>query len=558
MRGAVLCTVARTNAIHPRLHTPDHVRVPHSGVVASLLAHLPCALHACVVRACVRAGTELYLPLAGLTAAAIAGVAECLPLPQSVLSAAFPELQGGAPAPLSPLSKCKVHTCNVSPILAKLPGITCLTLHGASLSAPSLHPSAFQLQQLLCLDLSYSHACAAELVLTRAMPQLRTLSLSHIRGDWPTLAADVARLTTLRVLSLAGAQLSLDARLALADALLQLPRLRSLNLSQWRLPSHMAKHLSHILPQMPCLEHLVMVSTYQDPVCIPGGNACPEEGPGCVLSLCKHLRDIDLSDISIESQRLIHMRDDPPTQLTALHLAQKQVLGAPPTIAGIMMAQALLPLRSLARLTVSGFAACTEAALMVAAAAPETLTHLDLSSPLNKLHSAAPDFAQLEVLRGLRVLRMSNVDWHAQGVPAVAIADALAAMRQLRELLITVPADAPSRVRWLQEALVGVATDLDILRLLGTLLAPPDATAAHSSLADTLVSIEVRRLTALRLLAITDEPTPGLTTAAGLAEGVRVVHHTETESTVDDVHGAIACWDVQNDDVMAMHERYAA
>ena len=436
MRGAVLCTVARTNAVHPRLQTPDHERVPHSGVVTSLLAHLPCALHASVVRACVRAGTEMYLPLAGLTAAAIASVAECLPLPQSVLSAAFPELQGGAPASLSPLSECKMHTCNVLPILAKLPGITRLTLHGASLSTPSLHSPQLQLQQLVCLDLSYSHACAAELILAHAMPQLRTLSLSRMQGEWPTLAADVARLTTLRVLSLASAQLSLDARLAVANILLQLTRLRSLNLSQWRLPSHVANHVSQILPQMPCLERLVMVSTYQD-ICVPGDNAGAEEGTHCDLSLCKHLQDLDVSDISVESRRLIHMRDDAPTQLTALHLAQKQVLGAPPTIPGIMMARALLPLRSLARLTVSGFAACTEAALMVAAAAPETLTHLELSSPLNKLHAAPPEFAQLGVLRGLRALRMSNVDWHAQGVPAAAVADALAAMRHLRELLIS-------------------------------------------------------------------------------------------------------------------------
>ena len=558
MRGAVLCANARTNAIHPRLHLPDHVRVPHSGVVASLLAHLPCALHACVVRACVRAGTELYLPLAGLTAAAIVGVAECLPLPQSVLSAAFPELQGGAPAPLPPLSERKMHTCDVLRILAQLPGITRLTLHGATLSAPSLHPSAFQLQQLLCLDLTYSSGRAAELVLACAMPQLRTLSLSHIQGEWPTLAADVARLTTLRVLSLAGAQLSLDARLTVADALLQLPRLRSLNVSQWRLPSHMAKHLSRVLPHLPTLEHLVMVGTYQDAVCVPGDNAGPEIGSQCLLGLCKHLRDLDVSDIAVESRRLIHMCDGQGTQLTALHLAQKQVLGAPPTIAGIMMAQVLLPLRSLARLTVSGFAACTEAALMVAAAAPETLTHLELCSPLNKLHAAPPDFAQLGVLCGLRALRMSNVDWHAQGVPAAAVADTLAAMPQLRELLITVPADALGRASWLQEALAGVATDLDILRLSGPLLGQPGAPAAHTTLADMLVSVGVRRLTALRLLAVSDEPTPGLTAAAGLAAGVRVVHHSETECAVDDVHGAIACWDVHDGDVMAMHERYAA
>ena len=560
MRHLVLCVVARPNALHPRLHSPGQIQVPDSGAVASLLISLPRALHVCVVRVCVRAGSELYLPLAGLTPAAITSVAQCLPIPHPVLSVALPELQGGAPPPSPPLDEPDEHMCDVSPILARLPGITRLSLHEARLPTLARASSTFQLQELLCLDLSYSSGRVAELFLARPMPQLRTLSLSHLQGEWATLAADVARLTTLRVLSLASARLSLDARVAVSDILLQLPRLRSLNLSQWRLPSHLAKRGSRLLPQMPSLEHLVMACTCSDALRLPRDNASPEEGtPYCNLSLCKPLRDLDVSGIPLEHVRLLQMREDAQTQLTALHMAQKQVLGGTPESAAYLMASILEQMSRLARLNLSGFVASSHAALMVAEAAPETLTHLELCSPLNKRDTAPPpEFAQLGKLRSLCGLRMSNVDWHAQGVPAAEVAGVLAAMPQLRELLITVPAEAPSRASWLKTALAGVAADLDILRLSGPLLGQPGGAAAHSTLADMLVSIGVRRLTALRLLAVSDEPAPGLTAVARLAEGVRVVHHSETESTADDVHGAIACWDVHNDDVMAMHERYAA
>ena len=651
VRSAVLRGAARTSALHPRLYTPDHVRVPDSGAVSSLLAHLPPALHACVVRACVRTGTELYLPLAGLTAAAIASVAQCLPLRQIVLSAAFPELQGGAPPP--PRNMRSERAYDMSPIIARLPGITRLTLHGAGLPAQASPSSTFQLRQLLCLDLSYSSGRAAELVLALPMPHLRTLSLSHLQGEWPTLAADVARLTSLRVLSLASARLSLDTRVAVADILPQLSRLRSLNLSHWRLPCHIAQRMSQFWPQLPSLEHLVMVSIYQDPVRSPQVNESAEAGaPLCNLYLCKRLRDLDVSGIPLETQRLFPIRNNPPAQLTAMHLAQKQVLGAPPMVAALLKAEVVEQISSLARLNVSGFAACTEAALIIAGAASETLTHLELSSPLNKLHAAPPDFAQLGVLCGLRALRMNSVDWHAQGVPAAAVADTLAAMPQLRELLITVPADALRRASWLQEALAGVAADLEILRLSGPLLAQPGAPPAHAHtsvqglavcalgnavqdteahgtaagyategsahssddmqhsasvgpgsgtsssliwaaasggsggdelaagaavsptagvdsvreqpppahnpLAGTLISVGVPCFAALRLLAISDKPSQGLATAAGLASRVRIVHHSAIESTVQDVHGAVPCWDERTDDVMAMHARYAA
>ena len=215
------------------------------------------------------------------------------------------------------------------------------------------------------------------------MPHLRSLSLSHAQGDWPTAADDIARLTSLRVLSLASARLSLDARSAIVDSLQQLPHLRSLNLSQWRLPSHVVVRVFQTLPHMSAIEHLVLVGMMQDAVRQPDDGAGSEEGPHRVFSACKQLRSLDLSSNPIESRRLMHA--SLVTQLTALHMAQNHVLGAPPTLAVLVLLPALQQDRDLVRLTIGGFAACTEAALMVAGAAPATLTYLELSSPLNKL-----------------------------------------------------------------------------------------------------------------------------------------------------------------------------
>ena len=225
---------------------------------------------------------------------------------------------------------------------------------------------------------------------------------------------------------------------------------------------------------------------------------------------------------------------------------------------------------------------------------------------------------------------MSNVDWHAQGVPAAAVSDVLAQMPRLHELLVTVPTDGSNRASWLREALAGCSVKLEILRLSGTLLVQTGAAYAHSGLrgagegaggpavgaagstieharandseddeavaghdaertvsntivrlkpetegsgsgtsmreepqtansplADMLVSVGIARFTSLRMLAICDALTPGLSAAAGLADTVRAVHHSEIVVTMHDVHGAIVFWDEHNDDLMALHERYA-
>jgi hypothetical protein len=75
-----------------------------------------------------------------------------------------------------------------------------------------------------------------------------------------------------------------------------------------------------------------------------------------------------------------------------------------------LLGRSLAALPQLRRLTLSGFAACSEAALSAASAAT-ALTYLDLSAPLNRVNHSRPlDFAQLAALRELRALRMLNVD----------------------------------------------------------------------------------------------------------------------------------------------------
>jgi hypothetical protein len=74
----------------------------------------------------------------------------------------------------------------------------------------------------------------------------------------------------------------------------------------------------------------------------------------------------------------------------------------------------------------------------------------------------------LAALTDLRVLRMAGMDWRAQGVSAAVFAEVFAAMQELDELWLAVPAGSGHLV-WVREALAGASITLQRLHFSGLL-----------------------------------------------------------------------------------------
>ena len=195
--------------------------------------------------------------------------------------------------------------------------------------------------------------------------------------------------------------------------------------------------------------------------------------------IVRRLQDLDLSGVVIEAHSLLALQK--LTNLTALYLSQMRVLSAKPLLAGLLLARAVAPLTTLQRVALGSFASSSEAALAGAGAlCPHALTFLDIGGALNKCTTGALDFEALAALTGLQELRSVHASWWAQGVPASAVANVLAAMPNLSCLALSVP-EAESGVAWVAAALAAVSDGLRVLCLKGALsstAAQDDSSAA--------------------------------------------------------------------------------
>jgi hypothetical protein len=579
-------------SVLPRPSLLDPIRVPSSAVATPLLSHLPITLHPAVARAYARGG-ELYLPMRDLSAAGVSALAAQLSAGTPVTAATLPHQPGGltphathqaegiyppqyvVPAARPP-QPVLAPTVDISPLLAPLSGLTRLTIQAAcpqpgesALAAP------LRLQQLRHLDIAYSSAHFAEALLPLAPRALRLLNVDGLVGGTAETAAAIARLTDLRVLS--AEELRTDAVDSFIGMLRALRQLRFVNAAEWPVSTNQqAQQIAVIRWELPNVQHVEFAKSFQHVVGVD-----TEPKPEFASSAWPpRLREIDASGFTAEAQQMALTFT--VTSLTALRAAHIQVLGVAPTLAGALFARRVRDMPSLRHLSLAGFAACSEAALQVAAAAT-ALTFLDLSAPLNKLQAAPLDayVTQLASLKHLRVLRAATTDWRAQGVSAAAFADAFAGM-DLHEVWIGVPG-GPGQLEWVRDALAGAPATLRRLRFCGLLhgaasgfLLDEASVEAQPSVQD-LSPAQLRdvtdvmravcdgaglpRFTQLEWLVVCEGflRGGGLWDGAtfGLAHGSHVVHARDTPC-VYLPRGSITMWDDHPKDMQRLYRVYAA
>lgn len=257
------------------------------------------------------------------------------------------------------------------------------------------------------------------------------------------------------------------------------------------------------------------------------------------------------------------------TQLTALHMGQMHVLGASPVLAGVRLAQALLRMPQLVRLTVSGFAelvaASTEAALIAASAAP-TSRHLPRAvrsaeqAPGCHAFCRTAHSALRPACAALCWRRLASTGCAGEPVCGGAGRDAGAVRAPHASAGRCMQSRRTPHV-WLRNVLAAEPDDLQSLRLSGKRVQSADehSGAGTDSLIHKLADIGVARAKALQVLALAgfDVVCEDLKGVAGLPASVKVMTQKISMPPDHALLGENAIWDELSNDLMALYKQSA-